>query len=558
MRKTLIIALSIIGLLGFAGVSFALPYFSQTQSLVPGQDNTYNIGTTSPSLRYKTIYTTNLDISGTCTGCSSATFDPFSPRATTFGTSMSATTSPIWLKNGLYASTTAQFSFASTTAFTNSGPTWLTGITGPSGLAIDVNSKLYASATTTFSTGLTYSAGGVTCDTASASIFGCLSAPNFTIFNNKQAPGFQISTTTVPSFAVGNLAYLTGATPTSIGGVATSSLTASGVLSLSNPISVIGASASALTLTGGSAGQQLAWLSGIPTWTATSTFSVASSNGFAGSFTNANNPVLTISTSINGLLKGNGTALSLAALTDFPTQAANTFLVNRTGAVAAPTALATSSMFCASCATTIAYASSTAQSAPNIMATTNLSVGTTTPSTLFSIGNALTNGGLYFTTTGLGIGTSSPQFPFSVTPVLSNLASTFYINSSGTVVAYDSTNGWKGRLSPTRSFVLGTATTTTWTASTTASAYSPFLQMPFTGTLQQVRCGTDASFLGVNVVVNGSNATPSYFVASTTIGKVPFTAGNTFTAGQKILVNFGTTTTATATQINCTFDVTED
>lgn len=153
----------------------------------------------------------------------------------------------------------------------------------------------------------------------------------------------------------------------------------------------------------------------------------------------------------------------------------------------------------------------------------------------------------------LGVASSTPTYRFSV----NDTGSDFYINSSGEVVARDTTNGWSGRLSPTHSFVLGTATTTGWTASTTGSAYSPFLAMPFAGTLKQVRCILDASFLGVNVQVNGSNATPSYFVASTTVGVEHFTAGNTFTAGQKIAVNFGTTTTATTAAANCTFDVTE-
>lgn len=75
------------------------------------------------------------------------------------------------------------------------------------------------------------------------------------------------------------------------------------------------------------------------------TLTVASTNGFAGSFTAGATPVLTISTSITGLLKGNGTAISAAALTDFPAIGANTFLANGTGGSAAPTAIATSSIF---------------------------------------------------------------------------------------------------------------------------------------------------------------------------------------------------------------------
>ncbi len=94
--------------------------------------------------------------------------------------------------------------YASTTAFTVSGNTYLTGLTGPSGLAIDANERVYAAATTTYSGGLTYLTGNVTntltagdgltrtvddmdCDTASGSVFGCLSSADWTTFNNKQA-----------------------------------------------------------------------------------------------------------------------------------------------------------------------------------------------------------------------------------------------------------------------------------------------------------------------------------------------------------------------------------
>ena len=143
------------------------------------------------------------------------------------------------------------------------------------------------------------------------------------------------------------------------------------------------------------------------------------------------------------------------------------------------------------------------------------------------------------------------------TTQLSAATEKFYVNGSGKIQGQDTTNNWSGAVSPTRSFVLGTGTTTTWTASTTGTAYSPRITMPFTGTLRQTRCSTDASFVGVNVTVNASNATPSYFVASTTVGVIGFTAGNTFSAGQVILANFGTTTTSLTKDVTCTFDVTE-
>lgn len=174
-----------------------------------------------------------------------------------------------------------------------------------------------------------------------------------------------------------------------------------------------------------------------------------------------------------------------------------------------------------------------------------------------------------WTSIGYGIGTSTPYSKLSVWGgdtsantrafEVTNSASTTLLSlqNNGELVGTDATNNFTGRISPTHSFALTTGTTTTWTASTTGTAYSPFVLAPYSGTLKQAYCATDASFLGVNVQVNGSNATPSYFVASTTVGNVLFTAGNTFTKGQKLLMNVGTTTTASTQSITCNFDVTE-
>ena len=52
--------------------------------------------------------------------------------------------------------------------------------------------------------------------------------------------------------------------------------------------------------------------------------SVVSANGFAGTSSGGATPALTISTSITGVLKGNGTAISAAVAADFPTLNQNT------------------------------------------------------------------------------------------------------------------------------------------------------------------------------------------------------------------------------------------
>lgn len=94
----------------------------------------------------------------------------------------------------------------------------------------------------------------------------------------------------------------------------------------------------------GTTGQVLTVAGGVPVWSTPSTgtvttMSVASANGFAGTVATATTtPVITISTSITGLLKGNGTAISAATagtdyltptgsaagLTSFPTLNQNT------------------------------------------------------------------------------------------------------------------------------------------------------------------------------------------------------------------------------------------
>ncbi len=129
--------------------------------------------------------------------------------------------------------------------------------------------------------------------------------------------------------------------------------------------------------------------------------------------------------------------------------------------------------------------------------------------------------------------------------------------ANGRVTGVDSTNVYVGVTSPTRYIALMTGTTTTWTASTTATAYSPFMVMPFAGTLRDARCSTDASFLGVNIKIESTSVTPTYFVASTTEGLIKTTANNTFSIGNIITIDFGTTTTATTKAASCTLGVTE-
>lgn len=155
----------------------------------------------------------------------------------------------------------------------------------------------------------------------------------------------------------------------------------------------------------------------------------------------------------------------------------------------------------------------------------------------------------------VGIASTTPAFRFS----LNDSGSEFYVDSNGKIVGRDTTNNWAGRISPTRSFVLSTATTTAWQG-TTSPAYVPEAVMPFTGTLRQARCSatTTQAYFGISIFIGNTLVTPSYFIASTTPGVMKFTANNTFSSSTPIRMYVGTTTaSAQNLGVSCTFDATE-
>lgn len=144
----------------------------------------------------------------------------------------------------------------------------------------------------------------------------------------------------------GRLSYwtTTSGTPPLLGEVATTTLTASGVLSLSNTVAKVGGSNSVLTLTGGTNGQILSWLGGIPTWTATTTFTGTApvTTAFAsGQVTVACPTCLTANQTItlSGAVTGSG---STAITTAFGSQSAG---VLGTPATGIPSMQATSTLY---------------------------------------------------------------------------------------------------------------------------------------------------------------------------------------------------------------------
>jgi hypothetical protein len=121
---------------------------------------------------------------------------------------------------------------------------------------------------------------------------------------------------------------------------------ASGSYTLTFPTAVAGTSG--FVLSSDTSGN-LSWVA--PATGSVTAVSVASANGFAGSSSGGATPALTISTSITGVLKGNGTAISAAvAGTDYQTAQSVTGIVKSTGttrsaAVAGTDFMAPSSSF---------------------------------------------------------------------------------------------------------------------------------------------------------------------------------------------------------------------
>lgn len=561
MKHIRYIGLFLLGSVFFAGVALAIPYYSQERSLIPA-DSTENIGTSTS--RWAEGWFADINISGTCTGCGGLT-------------SYDAWTHPL---TGWSATTTILRSagFVSTASSTFQSTLNLPSLTD-GGLAV-YGGVVGSYASTTFSTGLTYVGGAVTCDTASASVFGCLASADWSAFNSKTSFGeswklytniFSQSSLTptttqnihvngigTSTFSGGLEAWRQIAAPYFHATSSTATSTYNGSVHIKNNLQVDGNAAFTVNLQASSLTSALLLTDG--------SGNVAE---YAGSATCTNQGVTVISalgavtcSSINNAW-WSGTDLSVAnggtGLSAFG--GTNTILYTTAAdAISSETALtydpATNRL-------TADYASSTAKSAANIMATTNLSVGTTTVPTLFSVGNALTNGGLYFNTTGFAIGSSSPQFRFSVTPNLSNLASTFYINSAGKIVGYDSVNAWPGAITPTRRPGFSIATSTaTWTATSTPGRdVSPEKPMDYGGTIRSVSCKFN-TFLGVRIYINATPITPTYFVGSSTQGTITVTGTNTFVKGDYIWADVGTTTSATAAsgvvRGSCVLNNTED
>jgi len=92
------------------------------------------------------------------------------------------------------------------------------------------------------------------------------------------------------------------------------------------------------------------------------------------------------------------------------------------------------------------------------------------------------------------------------------------------------------------------STTTTWTGTTTAYKIGP---APRNITMTKWWCKTDAGFLAVQFS-DGTNRT-NYVVASSTVGTTTLSTNNTWVQGEDMVLEIGTTTTASTKNIGCTY-----
>jgi len=177
---------------------------------------------------------------------------------------------------------------------------------------------------------------------ATTSVSGYLTSTDWTTFNNKSNTSGTVTSVaaTVPSFlsvsgspitSSGTLALTYSGTALPILNGGTGQTTASAAFNALSPLTTAGdtlyggTSGAGTRLAIGTAGQVLTVNSGAtaPQWSTptigtVTAVSVTSANGFAGTSSGGATPALTLSTSITGVLKGNGTAISAAtAGTDY-------------------------------------------------------------------------------------------------------------------------------------------------------------------------------------------------------------------------------------------------
>jgi hypothetical protein len=266
-------------------------------------------------------------------------------------------------------------------------------------------------------------------------------------------------------------------------------------------------------LTIGSANKVLTVVGGVPTWqtptTGTvTTLSVVSANGFAGSVATASStPAITLTTTISGLLKGNGTAISAAT--------AGTDYLTPTGSAAGLTSFPTLNQNTTGSASTLTTSRNINGVAFNgstditITAAAGTLTGTTLNSTV--VNSSLTSHG---TITSGGLGTGAVIG--GVTMTLGSDASfdIYYRNGSGVLTRL--ANGTTGQY-----LIATTSSAPSWGTVTQAAAAGTL-----TGTTLNSTVVT-SSLTAIGTLASG--AVPASLVTAGTFGAGAYTMGTSLT-----------------------------
>ena len=289
------------------------------------------------------------------------------------------------------------------------------------------------------------------------------------------------------------------------------------------------------------------------------------------SFTNASTTNLTISGLLSSLLGTNSVGSVVASTVSSPlTYSGNTLACatcNTSGATVSSVGLSLPSFFTVtnSPVTTSGTLTGAISTSGNSFLTTNQAgtniIATTSLITVSSLtATSSTNFSSFASSTPYGFLSINPTQLMGTAPsfvIGSSTLTHFRIDNGGQILAYDKPTGYAGVVSPLRAFGFSYATSTTWTG-TTSEKTSPFVIMPFTGTLRNMRCQATSTLAFINVApfINLTPTTPASIVASTTVGLINFT--NTFSAGDRIAVFFGSSTaSANNGGVECTFTATE-
>lgn len=435
--------------------------------------------------------------------------------------------------------------------------------------------------------------GAIGCTTASSGTAGCLSSTMFDTFNGKESTltfNFPLSrssntisfttllsTSSVPT--LGQLVYWTGiGTPSTLGSVATTSLTATAPIALSQPISVLGSLASAIscaTANTSTAGclTSADWNTfngkpGFPFTVNTGYNSTTSTIGFitGGLFSTASSTfsssLFLSSLSQGALYTGTNGRVQTTATTSLtataPLSLSQPISVFGGSASALTCATATASIAgCLAAADFSKFNSATTTFSTGLTYTAGTNAVTLTAPVTIALGgtNSIVapalNSLMYYNGTSILATSSSPLYVTSIiaTSTVTNQNSQFQ-NASTTKLSINNIAQYDKKI-----FGFKVATSTTWTATTTA-AEGVLPALPFAATVNSVSCYTDVAsgFLNVDTVIGSTHL--ALIPASSTPAEYTFTANNTIAQNGKWYVQVGTSTTSTTKGIACTYKVT--